>query len=152
MRTNLQYRNSSRATTLVELMVAVSVFLIAIIGILYSYLKCLELQDIGRSVSIATQAVRNQMETIKNSTYNTVYTTYNNATFTTTGINGRGVVYVNNTDTSLLQVKVAFCWKQANGRLLGEDSNLNGVLNSGEDTNGNGKIDGYVQITTNIYG
>lgn len=130
---------------------AAAVFLIAVVGIVYSYLKCLELQDFGRCVSIATQAVKSKIENIKNTSFSSIYATYNNTTFTANGLNGRGVVYVNNSNSKLLQIKVVFCWKQPNGRLVGEDSNLNGVLDAGEDKNANGQIDSYVQITTNIF-
>ncbi len=145
--------NNTKAVTLPELMVASVIFIIALVAILYSYLKCLELQDFGRNVSIATQAVKNKMENIKNATFSTLRSTYNNTTFTATGItNGRGIIYVDDSNPNLVQVKIAFCWKQPNGRVVGEDKNINGVLNAGEDKNGNGQIDSYVQITTKIYG
>ncbi len=48
-------------------------------------------------------------------------------------------------------VTVTFCWRQSNGRLMGEDSNLNGALNTGEDVNGNGTIDSPVQLIAYIY-
>mgnify|MGYP000973970167 CR=1 FL=1 len=143
---------TQHGVTMPELLVAVMIFMVAIVGILYSYLKCMELQDLGRNVSLANQAVRNKMEAIKNTSFSNIYTTYNNTNFTFSGINGRGVVYVNNSNAHLLQIKVVFCWKQPNGRIMGEDRNLNGALNLGEDANGNGQIDSYVQITTNIYG
>ena len=144
---------NNKGLSLPEIMVASVVFILATVGILYSYLKCMELQDVGRNVSIVTQAVRNKMENIKNSTFSTLSATYNNTTFTTAGITGRGVVYVDAvTDPNLVQVKIAFCWKQPNGRVIGEDTNLNGVLNAGEDKNANGQIDSYVQITTKIFG
>lgn len=145
------HRNQ-QAVTLPELMISVVVFIVAIVGILYSYVKCLELQDLGRNTSIATQAVRNKMESIKNSTFATLFGTFNNTIFTATGINGKGVIYVDNSNPNLLQIKIVFCWKQPNGRQIGEDKNLNGVLDAGEDTNANGQLDSYVQITSNIYG
>lgn len=144
--------SNCKGLSLPELMIAVLVFLVAIIGIVYSYLKFLELQDIGRNVSIATQAVRNQMENIKNYDFNSISADFDNTTFTAVGINGRGVIYVNDDNPQLLQVKVVFCFRQPNGRLIGEDTNLDGVLNAGEDANGNGQIDSYVQVTTNIFG
>ncbi len=149
------FKNDRRGKgfTIVELLISSVVFMVTVIGILYSYLKCLELSEIGRNSSIAVQASKNKMEDIKNSTFSTLYATYNNTTFTATGLpNGIGVVYVNNTNPSLVQVKIVFCWKQPNGRLIGEDTNLNGVLNTGEDTNANGQLDSYVQMVTNLYG
>ena len=145
-------KNNHKALTLPELMVSAVIFLIAVVAILYSYLKCLELADIGRNVNIATQAVRNEIEDIKNTSFANVFATYNNVTFVANGINGRGVVYVDNSNSNLLQIKVVFCWKQSNGRLFGEDANLNGALDAGEDKNANGQLDSYAQITTSIYG
>lgn len=138
--------------TLIEVLVATMIFLLSISGVVYSYLKCMELTDIGRNVSTATQTVKNKMEDIKATSFADIYTTYHNTTFSVSGINGRGVIYVNNSTPSLLQIKIVFCFKQQNGRLFGEDTNLNGVLNTGEDKNGNGQLDSYVQTVTNIYG
>ncbi len=122
---------------MVELIVATAVFLIALTGILYSYMKCLELQDLGRNTSLATAAVKNEMETIKDTSYSAIFTTYNNATFTAPGINGTGTVYVNNSNPNLLVIEVVFSWKQPNGRV---------IPGSG------GQGDCYVQVTTQIYG
>ena len=143
---------SKKGFTLVEIMVATGVFLVSMSGILFSYLKCMELQDIGRNVSIATQAVQNKMEDVKATTFANIYSTFNNQTFTAANLNGKGVVYVNNSNPSLLLIKIVFCWKQPNGRLFGEDKNLNGVLDAGEDANANGQLDSYVQISSYIYG
>ncbi len=145
-------RLNKNGFTLVEIMVATGVFLMSISGVVYSYLKCMELQDLGRNISIANQAVKNKMEDIKATSFANISTTFNNATFTANNINGRGVIYVNSSNPVLLQIKVVFCWRQQNGRLIGEDSNLNGVLNSGEDKNANNQLDSYVQVITNIYG
>lgn len=56
-------------------------------------------------------------------------------------------IYVTNLDpgttattTCLLRVKAVICWKDKN-RVFGEDQNLNGVLDAGEDINKNGEID-----------
>jgi type II secretory pathway pseudopilin PulG len=144
--------SNKKGFTIVEVIVATGIFLLSISGIIYSFLKCMELQDIGQSVSIATQAVNSKMEDIKSSTFANMFTTYNNTTFTANNINGRGVVYVDNTLPDLIQIKVVFCWRQKTGQLFGEDTNLNGVLNVGEDKNANGQLDSYVQIITNIYG
>lgn len=138
--------------TLVEILVATGIFLVSISGIVYSYLKCMELQDIGRNVSTAVQAAKNKMEDIKNTPFNNIMATYNNTTFTATGLNGMGAVYVNNSNPDLLLIKIVFCWKQQNGRIFGEDTNLNGVLNVGEDKNGNNQLDSYVQLSSYIYG
>lgn len=139
--------------SLVEVIVATSVFLIAAVGLLYSYLKCMELEELGRNSQLAISATESALEEIKNSTFSTLYQTYNNTTFAApSGVTGIGVIYVNNSNLSLLQIKAVFCWRQSNGRVIGEDKNLNGVLDAGEDLNNNGQIDGYVQMQTKIFG
>ncbi|MBF0387501.1 MAG: prepilin-type N-terminal cleavage/methylation domain-containing protein [Candidatus Omnitrophica bacterium] len=145
-------RSSRSGMTLVEVLVAVSVVLIAVIGILYSYAKAIELNAIGQGSVIATQAVKNKIEQIKGTAFSTIFTTYNNTTFTAVGLNGRGLVTVDRSNSRLLEVKVIFCWRLGSGRIIGEDRDLDGVLDAGEDANGNGQLDAYVQIVTRIYG
>jgi hypothetical protein len=60
-----------------------------------------------------------------------------------------GVVYINDTNPELLQATVSVCWRQKN-RVIGEDKNLNGALDAGEDANGNKIIDSPVELTTLI--
>jgi hypothetical protein len=138
--------------TLVEVMVATLIMLVAVIGILFSYVKFLELEEIGRGATIATRAIKNKVEEIKNTSFNNIYSTYNNTSFTVTGMDGIGKIYVDNSQDRLRIVKVVFCWRMLGRRVIGEDVNLNGVLDAGEDKNGNGQIDSYVQVVTEIFG
>lgn len=144
-------RNRS-GLTFMEILIATVIFLTASLGILYCYAKCLELNEIGRGATVALQTVKNKMEEVKATGYSQIFGTYNNTTFTVPGLNGIGVIYVDNSTAKLLEVKVLFCWQLANGRVVGEDKNLNGVLNAGEDRNGNNELDSFVQLVTRIYG
>ena len=58
---------------------------------------------------------------------------------------------MDDSNPDLLHVSVVFCWKQPNGRVLGEDKDLDGQLDVGEDMNSNGRLDSIVQIETYIY-
>jgi hypothetical protein len=62
-----------------------------------------------------------------------------------------GVVYADDSvNAEFLDVTVSICWRQGN-RIIGEDANLNGVLDSGEDTmEANGIIDSTVQLKTRV--
>ena len=51
--------------------------------------------------------------------------------------------------TDLLQIEVVVCFR-AGRRIVGEDQNLNGVLDSGEDTNSDGKLSSPVSLQTLI--
>ena len=145
-------RRSRAGLTLVEVMVSVAIVLIATLGIMLTYVQALELNMIGKGAVLASHGVKNKIEEIKSSPFGMIFVNYNNSTFTIPGLTGKGVVYVNNQNPGLLVVKVVFCWRLADGRVIGEDRNLDGVLGAGEDRNANGQIDSYVQITTQIYG
>ncbi|MCA9400945.1 MAG: prepilin-type N-terminal cleavage/methylation domain-containing protein [Candidatus Omnitrophica bacterium] len=134
--------------TLVELLIATLVLLLAFVGVLVSYLKCMELSELSRNSSIAVEAVKNQMESINNTAFDQIFVTYNNVPFAVNGLNGMGVTYVDNSDPDFFEIRVTVCWRQKNGRIIGEDSNLNGQLNVGEDQNGNNMLDSIVQIST----
>jgi prepilin-type N-terminal cleavage/methylation domain-containing protein len=142
---------SNQGFTLPELMMSAMITVIAFMGILYTYARYLELDEISRNTGIALQTVQNKIEAIKNTDYDLIYATFHNQTFTTTGINGRGVTTIDNSNGNLMLITVTFCWRQSNGRRMGEDTNLNGVLNTGEDANGNGSMDSPVQLIAYIY-
>ncbi|HNS71498.1 MAG TPA: prepilin-type N-terminal cleavage/methylation domain-containing protein [bacterium] len=67
--------------------------------------------------------------------------------------NYSGVFYLEDwqSDGSLMQIEAVVCFNSG-FQVIGEDKNLNGVLDSGEDTNGDGKISSPVDIKTVIAG
>ena len=137
--------------TLAELMVTTVIIVLAFLGMLIGFLKCLELHELSRNSSIAVAAVKTQIENIKNTDPADLIATYHNATFISEGLTGMGVSYVTNTDPEVFEVTVSFCWRQKNGRVIGEDENLNGQLNGGEDLDADGIIDSPVQVVTYIH-
>ena len=50
--------------TLVEVMLATGVFLVAVTGILFSYSKAIQLNGVGQGAVIAEHAVKNKIEEI----------------------------------------------------------------------------------------
>ncbi|MBI5554451.1 MAG: prepilin-type N-terminal cleavage/methylation domain-containing protein [Elusimicrobia bacterium] len=46
----------------------------------------------------------------------------------------------------LLEVVITVCWRAKDGRIIGEDTNLNGVLDAGEDMNANSELDSPVKF------
>ncbi|MFA5089165.1 MAG: prepilin-type N-terminal cleavage/methylation domain-containing protein [Candidatus Omnitrophota bacterium] len=142
---------SSKGFTLVEVIISAAVLLLTFVGILTSYIRCLELTELSRNTSIAVNAARSRMEDIKNTQFGQIASDYHNVTFTASGLTGIGVTYVDSSNPDLLRVTAVFCWRQSNGRVIGEDINLNGQVNSGEDQNGNGLLDSSVRLVSNIY-
>lgn len=143
---------SSRGMTLLEVLIAAVVMVMAMVGILYSYIKCVELNALGQDVTLATQAVRSYLEEIKNTSYSSISSTYNNTTFTVPGLNGIGVVYVDSSVADLLEIKLQYSWRTTYGRTIGGDKNLNGTWQSGELKDAKGRLESYVQVVTKISG
>lgn len=139
--------NNKSGFTLAELLMATVLMAVIFTGVLITILKCMELTDIARNSSSAVLAAKNKMAEIENTTYGSILANYNNVPFDISGFPGKGVTYVTSS-ANMLTITVVICWKQPNGRVFGEDTNLNGVLNTGEDRNGNAKLDSIVQITT----
>ena len=137
--------------TLLELMIGATIFLFAFLGILGSYLACIELSAVSKNASVALHTAKMKLENIKNVPFSQIKATYHNIVFTTPTLQGKGVSYVDDTDPTLLKITVSFSWRQANGRIIGEDSNLDGLLNIGEDKNGNGMLDSPVELVTHIF-
>ena len=142
---------TQRAFTLPELLIAATVVLMASVGILFTYIQCLELNSINHSSTLVFQSCRNMMEEIKSISPGLAHDTYNNKTFSINEPKGIGLITVNDQNPQLLTVTVKCFWKQAKGRLIGEDKNLNGMLDEGEDTNKNNELDSPVTLVTYVY-
>ena len=132
-------------------MVAAVIIILVFLGMLLGFIKCLELHELSRNSFVALTAVKTKMEDIKNTALTDLVTTHNNVTFTSADLTGMGVSYVDNTNADLFEITVVFCWRQKNGRVIGEDQNLNGQLDGGEDANGNGRLDSPVEVVSYIY-
>ncbi len=140
-----------RGFSLLELLIGSSLLLITIAGVLMSYLRCIELAEISRNSSSALQTARSKMEQVKATPFDQIVANFNNITFDIANLNAKGVSYVDSSNPDLLKVTISVCWKQRNGRLFGEDANLNGLVNTGEDKNANGILDSPIQLVMNIF-
>jgi hypothetical protein len=140
----------AKSFTLAEVLLAIALLIVAVSTILVTYLACFVLIDTVKNVNIATSAAQGLIEEIRSTPFTQIVTDYNGLNFTLNDIpESMGVVYVNDANPELLEVTVSVCWKHRN-RVIGEDTNLNGVLDAGEDANGNGIIDSPAQLTTRI--
>ncbi len=74
---------------------------------------------------------------------------YNNKMWVLGGYDGgyKNDVWYSGGYNRLLEVVITVCWQQPDGRVFGEDANLNGVLDAGEDINpANGIMDSPAQL------
>ncbi len=140
-----------RGLTLVELMVTILVFLPAILSTILVFFRCVALIELSQNMSLAVSESQNRLMLIETTPFAQIAATYHQQPFFSQTLNGRGVTYVQTVDTNLLQVTVSLSWIEDNGRTIGEDSDFDGTMDSGEDVNGNGILDSPVELVTMIY-
>lgn len=144
-------KNSENGFTLTEVLLATAILAFAVCAILAAYISCVALAATSKNTNIATDAALGLAEEIRSTTFAQIFNDYNLFNFTLNDIpESRGVVYVNDTNPELLEVTISICWKQGN-RIIGADTNLNGILDAGEqDIDGDGLIHSPVQLVTRI--
>lgn len=134
-----------------ELLIAVFILSVIFSGTMMVFIKTSELNEISANMSAATVVAANRVHQVESAAFSNIVADYDNVAFTTTGLNGRGVTYVDDTNPDLLVVTTVVSWRQKDGRLFGEDADLDGFLDGGEDANGNGRLDSPVELTTERY-
>jgi len=141
-----------RGFTLLELMVVSGIAITALVGVLGTYIVCLDLAETTTNAQRATISAQTVLEEMRATAFTSIYSTYDNFTFTVDGMATNmslGRVTVNNSNSSLLNVTVGVCWQQRGGRIIGECTNASGAL-AYNDTDGNGVLDSPVQFTTQM--
>jgi prepilin-type N-terminal cleavage/methylation domain-containing protein len=123
----------NKGFSLMELIIAMSIMAIALLGLLATYISCFELAEIARNTTYALNSAQRMMEEIRDHNFSDIFNDYNNTTFTVDGIpsgDSNGLVEVDNTNPDLLTVTITVCWRQKSGRIIGGDSALNPVSSS----------------------
>jgi Tfp pilus assembly protein PilV len=142
---------NKKGFTVVEIMIAILVLLPVLIAIVLTLVRSMELAELNRNSAIALWDVKSKLAEIENTPFSQIAANFDNVTFISPDLTGVGVTYVNNINSSMLEVTATFSWTQKGGRIVGEDRNLNGQINGGEDINSNGILDSPVTLTTYIY-
>lgn len=139
--------------TLAEMLIAIFVLTLTIAGVLLTFVRCLELAEVSANTNTAMEAVRGRMEMVKESPFSNMEATFDGQTFAVADLNGIGVSYVDPdaADSQLLWITVSVSWQQKNGLIVGEDQNLNGILDPGEDADGNTYLSSPAQLVTAVY-
>lgn len=160
-----------RAFSLIEILIAAALLTAAFAGILSFTSYYLRNLESSRNYSIALAAAKEQLERIKSLTHPTdealkitfanLPAMYNNRAFDVYAENStaplpnfKGVSYVTTkltTPLTVYTVKVVVCWKETGNVTIGEDKNINGALDSGEDASPeNSELDSPVSLSTDI--
>ncbi len=137
--------------TLIEVLIATVVLTGAILAILASLIQCSNLQETSKNLGLTISAARAKVEEMRNVDFSDLITNYNGP-FDVSGLDAKGRVdssYVAGSNNNLIDIRVVICWRQGRNRIIGEDINLNGNLDPGEDVNPtNGRLDSPAQIVT----
>lgn len=139
--------------TLVEMLVSAGILTLMMVSVLRTFFYYSDLVDMSQALTLATAQAQSKLDEIRNSSYSLITTDYAlggtpGNTFNLSQMTGQGVIFIDASNTNLLQVETTVSFRLKNGRVVGEDTNLNGVLNVGEDFNGNGKLDSVVNLIT----
>lgn len=141
---------SNQGFSLPEMLLAAIIASFALCGVLLTYITCMDTIKTSKNVSIATSAAQGLIEEIRTTPFPQILTDYDRLSFSVNGIpSSRGIVYVDDANPELLLITVSVCWRQGN-RIIGEDTNLNGILEAVEDLNGNNLIDSTVELVTQV--
>ena len=142
--------------SLIEMMVTVAILGFSLSGLLGIFVYCSMLSNTAGNMSKVLRGAQGKLEEIRDHNYSLITTDYASGgnpgnKFNVAQLNnGKGVIYIDSTNPDLLMVTVTVSWKNENGRLFGEDKNLNGVLDAGEDLNGNNELDSPVSLISLI--
>jgi len=152
-----------KGLTLVEVLVAMAILAVVALSMFMVYPALFENVTLSSENMKAFEAAKRQMEALVTMNYTDLYNVSYNITpvannFTPQNLpNSTGVYYVkrlmyaNLTDIpDLLDLEVVVSYR-VGARTIGEDQNLNWVLDSGEDIDSNGKINSTIKLSTLIF-
>lgn len=133
-----------------ELMFVAAILVVVIAGMIRLFIFTSTQVDIAGRKTIALSQAQNKLEEIRNHDFDLIAADYTSATFDLTLINGKGVVYIDSSNSELLTVEIVVSWLNKYNRIIGEDQDLDGLLDAGEDINSNGKIDSSIELISYV--
>lgn len=146
-------KNNNNGFMLAELVVLLGILAVAVTSILQLFIHTNTLAEMAGHKTAAVSEAQTKIEQIRTVSFDDIATNYSSGgtpgnTFDTSLLRGKGVIYIDASNSELLEVEVVVCWRDNFDRIIGEDLDLDGVLDSGEDINANGKIDSPVRLVT----
>lgn len=145
-------KKEKQGFTLIEVVIATGIVVTVVLGTLSFYRHMILLSRYNQGYALALQEAQAKLEEMRAHPYSRLTIDYGTGgapgdTFPVTGLNGRGVITFDTTDPAALGVRIVVSWEEKGG-ILGEDLDLDGNLDVGEDRNGNGLLDAPVELVT----
>ncbi|MBN1870751.1 MAG: type II secretion system protein [Candidatus Omnitrophica bacterium] len=146
--------------TLVELLLAVLILGFTLVGLLQVFIRCSVFAEIAQSKSAVMSLLQGRMEDIRQRDYADIVALYDATasgdpaeTFDLDPLTGKAAVYItqfNAGDDNLMQIKIVGSWKAQQDRIMGEDLDLDGVEDTGEDVDGDGDFSSMAMVISCI--
>ena len=119
--------------TLMELLTAILVLVIALTGLLSAYVGCFNLNENARNLTVATNAAQQRMEEIRNTPFDSISTTFNDAQFSISNwLSTQDYIaktYITTIQANqLLQATTVVCWREKGARIIGDAVDSGGSL------------------------
>jgi len=155
IRSSFKKGKDINAFSFIELMFSSVILLIILTGLMYTYIACFELNEFSRNLTLANNALQAELESIRETPFDSL-TGLDGNIFSLNGFavdEAIGVVDVYDYAYSDLKgIRLVACWRQKANRVIGEDINLDGVLQPEEDVagDGDGILDSPAEIITLI--
>jgi len=116
-------------------MICAAILVGLLVGLLSIYVYCFDLQETAKNTTLALNAARGKLEEIKSSAFTAIQPAYyNNGNgqifsllpalngifkVTLTGTDPANPGYVTGSNKNLIDLRIAACWKQRGGRIVG---------------------------------
>lgn len=143
-------RDKKKGFTLLEILVASGILVIALTGLLATYAACFDLVETTRNSNLALNAAQKTLEEMRNVNFLNIFSSYNGTTFQASGMTANsslGFISINNSNPNLLSVAVGVCWRQRGSRIIGECNDSSGIL-AFSDANGDGRLNSPIELST----
>lgn len=140
-------RNSSSGFMLVELMIAVGIMVVVLLGYLQLYVYCLGLSETSGNITLAIIEAQDKLEEMRNHNFDTLVVDYGASgfpgdTFNLDQLSGTGTIYfIPGANPKLLEVEIVISWTDRKNRAMG-----------GVDEDFDGRIDSPVELVSMIGG
>ncbi len=155
-KSSLQLRAGVKGFTLLETLITAGILMVTVVGLMELFAYCAQLSEMAGNLTSALSEAQDKMEEIRNHTYADIATDYVSGgspgnTFNLTQLTGKGVIYVDASNTDLLKIEIDVSWRNnRTDRVVGEDLDLDGIIDTGEDVDSDGKLDSPVKLITYI--
>jgi len=146
---------SKKGFTFVEVLVVVAILAVVVTGLIRLFVYCSDSSDMAGNKTLAVIAAQTKLEEIRDHNFASIVADYSfggtpGNSFALIYSTGNGNIYLTQIDPNLLEVEVVVSFENKRRLVIGEDQDLDGVMDVGEDVNTNGKLDSVVTLSTLI--